>query len=86
MTNEPSLDLSATDEHFDTHLKVVTTIADILIDAADPDELDEQARESIRSTMDEMATIILAELNFQVLNVLSDGTITATLKVGDFPN
>jgi hypothetical protein len=86
MSNEPSLDLSNGDEHFETFLEVVTTIADLLIESADPDDLDDEAREAIRATMDEMATIILAELNFQIINVLSDGTIMATLKLGEFSN
>lgn len=86
MSNEPSLDLSNGDENYETYLAVVTTIADLLIESADPDDLDDQAREAIRATMDEMATIILAELDFQILSVLPDGTITATLKLGEFSN
>lgn len=84
MTQEFSLDLSGPNDHFDTYLRVVTTIADLLIDSADADKLDEAERELLRGSMDEIATIILAEIGLTIVSVENDGTINATLDLGEF--
>ena len=84
MTQEFSLDLSGPNDHFDTHLRVVTTIANLLIDSADADQLDETERELLRGSMDEIATIILAEIGLTIVSVEDNGTINATLDLGEF--
>ena len=55
-----------------------------MIDSADADQLDETERELLRGSMDEIATIILAEIGLTIVSVEDDGTINATLDLGEF--
>jgi hypothetical protein len=63
MTDNPSIDLSEPDDYFQEYLMVVTAIADLLI----------------RASMDQVATIIAAELGLRITGVNDDGTFSATI-------
>lgn len=78
MSDEVSLDLSD-DEFFDEFSSVVDLISDMLLESADPESLPEDERDSLRTSMDEVALMILAEMDFRIIGRNQDGTVTATL-------
>jgi hypothetical protein len=77
--DEEILDLSGDQADGDAAIGIVEIITDVLIDMADADGLPQDDLEEVRLQMSEVATIILAELNFTVLSVDADGVVTATL-------
>lgn len=79
MTDNPSIDLSEPDDYFQEYLMVVTAIADLLIDSADADQLTPDEAAEIRASMDQVATIIAAELGLRITGVNNDGTFSATI-------
>lgn len=78
MEDENVLDLSGTNDS-DAMIQIIDLIADVLIDMADAEGLPAIDLDELRLQMSEIATVILAEMDFQVQDVAEDGTVTATL-------
>lgn len=78
MEDENVLDLSGSNDS-DTMIQIINLIADVLIDMADAEDLPAIDLDELRLQMSEVATVILAEMDFQVQDVAEDGTVTATL-------
>jgi hypothetical protein len=78
MEEENILDLSGNADS-DVMIQIVDLITDVLVDMADAEGLPSVDLEELRLQMSEVATIILAEMNFEVQSVDENGTVTATL-------
>jgi len=78
MSDENFLDLSGSDDS-DAFIQIVDLMADVLVDMADADGLPEVDLEEVRLQMSEVATVMLAEMDFQITSVGEDGLVTATL-------
>ena len=72
------LDLSGADDS-EEMIKIIDLMADVLVDMADAEGLPEVDLEELRLQMSEVATVMLAEMDFTIQSVDADGTVTATL-------
>lgn len=78
MEDENVLDLSGSSDS-DAMIQVIDIITDVLVDMADAEGLPQIDMDELRLQMSEVATVILAEMDFQITDVAADGTVTATL-------
>lgn len=78
MEDENVLDLSGSGDS-EALIQVIDLITEVLLDMADADALPNADLEELRLQMSEVATVILAEMDFQIREVAEDGTVTATL-------
>jgi hypothetical protein len=72
------LDLSGADDS-EEMIKIIDLMADVLVDMADAEGLPEVDLEELRLQMSEVATVMLAEMDFTIQSVDADGIVTATL-------
>lgn len=79
MTDKTTLDLSD-DSHSEQYVEILSTIADLMLEMADPDTMTASEREQNLVAMEQLALAIMYELDLTIVSVNPDGTATVSLR------